>query len=189
MDYKYHNSLKGQFLVAMPGMNDPNFSHTVTCICEHNTEGAVGITINRVHPHLSAKDIFEELKIPYTPVAGSFPIHLGGPVHVDEVFMLHGPPFKWQGTVMITPSLAMSNTIDLLVAIAAGKGPSSAIIALGCSGWGPYQLESELGENTWLNLPLYEDIIFEMGIEQRWQESIRKMGINPLLLSGVAGHA
>lgn len=189
MEYEYNSFLKGQFLVAMPGMSDPHFSYTVNCICEHNIEGAVGITVNRVHPVLSAKDIFEELKLPYTPYTASMPIHLGGPVHIDEVFMLHGPPFNWHGTVMVTPSLAMSNTLDMLAAVAAGKGPSSVIIALGCSGWGPRQLESELGENSWLNLPVFEDVIFSMEIENRWQEAIKKMGINPLLLSEAAGHA
>jgi len=189
MEQGYYSSFKGQFLLAMPGMNDPNFAHTVTCICEHSAEGAVGITVNRVHPALSAKNIFEELRLLYTPQAGALPIHLGGPVHIDEIFMLHGPPFNWLGCLMITPYLAMSNTIDILKAVAAGKGPKSLMIALGCSGWGPYQLESEIGENTWLTSPLSCDIIFDTDIEQRWKAAIRKMGINPMLLSEAAGHA
>lgn len=182
-------TLKGQFLLAMPGLIDPNFHQTVTCICEHNDSGALGVIINRVHHSLTGKDIFEELTIEYTPEAGSIPVHLGGPVHVGEIFVLHGPPFNWEASLMITPALAMSNTRDILEAVAMAKGPKAFIISLGCAGWGPGQLESEIKENAWLNHPIFEENIFDMPIETRWDEAVKKMGIDLMLLSNTAGHA
>jgi len=182
-------SLKGQFLLAMPGLVDPNFHQTVTCICEHNEGGAMGIIVNRVHHTLTAHDIFEELTIEQAPDTESIPIHLGGPVHIGEIFLLHGPPFNWEASLMITPSLAMSNTRDILEAVAMARGPQAFIISLGCAGWGPGQLESEIKENAWLNHPIFEENIFDMPIETRWEEAVKKMGIDPTLLSNIAGHA
>ena len=182
-------TLKGHFLLAMPSLVDPNFHQTVTCICEHNESGAMGIVINRVHHLLTARDIFEELSIEHTPATRSIPVHLGGPVHVGEIFVLHGPPFNREASLMITPLLAMSNTRDILEAVAMGKGPRAFIITLGCAGWGPGQLESEIKENAWLNYPIFEENIFDMPIEARWKEAVKKMGIDPTLLSNTAGHA
>jgi putative transcriptional regulator len=182
-------SLKGQFLLAMPSLLDPNFYQTVTCICEHNENGAMGIIVNRVHHSLTAKDIFEELAIENVPGTQSIPIYLGGPVHVGEIFVLHGPPLSWQSSLMITPSLAMTNTRDILEAVAMDRGPRAFIIILGCAGWGAGQLESEIKENAWLNYAIFEENIFDMPVELRWEEVLKKMGINPTLLSDTAGHA
>lgn len=182
-------SFKGHFIMAMPSLADPNFAHTVTSICEHSSEGAVGVVVNRVHPLLSGKDIFEELKIEYKPGAESVPIHIGGPVHINEVFVLHGPPFSWEGCLVVTPFFGMSNTRDILEAIAMGRGPRSMMIALGCAGWGPEQLESEIRQNAWLTCPVAEEILFDTPVEAQWEESLRKMGIDPVLLSNTAGHA
>ncbi len=181
--------LKGQFLMAMPGLADPNFVQTVTCISEHTPDGAVGIVVNRVHAPLSGEDIFRELDIRYTEKAETIPVHIGGPVHMGEIFILHGPPFDWRGCLEITPGLAMSNTIDILEAIGIGKGPESYIISVGCAGWGPGQLELEIKENVWLTGPVDEDILFEIPVELRWQEAVKKIGINPEALSDQAGHA
>ena len=182
-------TLKGQFLLAMPGLVDPNFYQSVTCICEHNDSGAMGIIINRVHHSLTALDIFEELTIEHTPDRASIPVHLGGPVHIGEIFVLHGPPFNWEASLMITPTLAMSNTRDILEAVAMARGPRAFIISLGCAGWGPGQLEAEIKQNAWLNHPIFEENIFDMPVETRWEEAVRKMGIDPILLSDTAGHA
>lgn len=181
--------LKGQFLIAMPILLDPIFYQTVTIISEHTSQGAVGVIVNRTNPALVAGDIFEELKIEYQPEMGAIPIHIGGPVHVDEIFILHGPPFDWEGSFAVTPSLSLSNSRDILEAIAVGGGPSSFIITLGCAGWAPGQLESELRENAWLTCNAFEDIIFEMPIESRWEAATKKMGIDPAQLSGTAGNA
>ena len=183
------DSLRGHFLVAMPALADPNFSQTVTCICEHNWEGAVGIVINRVHASLRCKAIFDELQMDCATAVGDMPVYLGGPVHLGEVFILHGSPFDWQGSLQITPTLAMSNTRDILEAVALGRGPKSFLISLGCAGWGPGQLESEIKENAWLTTPVFEENLFELPVELRWEEAVKKMGIDPRLLSSSAGHA
>jgi len=182
-------SFKGQFLMAMPLLVDQNFYQTVTCICEYTPAGAVGIVVNRVHPSLSGKDIFNELEIESISGAESIPIHIGGPVHIGEIFVLHGPPFGWEGCFMVTSALAMSNTRDILEAIAMGRGPKSFIVALGCAGWGPGQLESEIKENAWLTSPVFEEILFDMPIEERWEEAIKKVGVDPAMLLNTSGHA
>jgi len=189
MENDCNDSLKGKFLTAMPLLTDQNFDHTVTCICEYTPAGAVGIVVNRVHPTLSGKDIFQELNIDYISGAESIPIHVGGPVHIGEIFMLHGTPFEWEGCLAITPTIAMSNTKDILEAVAMGKGPKSFMIALGCAGWGPGQLESEIKQNAWLTSPVVDEIVFDMPIESRWEVTLKKMGIDPALLMDTAGHA
>lgn len=181
--------LKGQFLIAMPGLVDPNFHQTVTCIVEHNADGAVGIVINRVHELVSAEDVFKELDIPYQAEAAEIPIHLGGPVHTGEIFILHGPPFEWQGTLPVTPQLAMSNTIDVLEAIAQVRGPSPFLIAMGCAGWAPDQLEAEIKQNAWLTGPADPTLLFSSSVENRWMAAMERLGIRPELLSGAAGNA
>jgi putative transcriptional regulator len=182
-------SFKGQFLIAMPGLADPNFYQTVTCISEHTAAGAVGLVINRVHQALKAKAIFEELRMAYTPEAEAIPVHIGGPVHINELFVLHGPPSNWKGSLAVTPSLTMSNTRDLLSAIAMGHGPEQFILTLGCAGWGPGQLEYEIKQNAWLTGPSDAEILFRTPIEKRWAEAVKRMGIDPMLLSETSGHA
>lgn len=186
---KLENSLKGHFLIAMPEMADFNFSHTVTCIAEHTHSGALGIIINRVLPTVSGKTIFEELKLEGRSGNDAIPIHIGGPVHANEIFILHGPPFTWESCLMITENLAMSNTMDIITAIARGEGPASFIISLGCAGWGPGQLEFEITENAWLTCPVAQDVVFDEPIETRWETAVKRMGINPALLSATPGHA
>jgi len=189
MEDNQPSNLKGQFLMAMPGLADPNFAKTVTCICEHNRGGAVGIIINRLHYSLSGKDVFDELKTDCSKEAESIPIHLGGPVHTGEIFVLHGPPFDWESCFMVTSSLAMSNTKDIVESLACGRGPESFIMALGCAGWGPDQLESEIRQNAWLTFPASNEIIFDFPVEARWEEALKSMGVDPNLLSDKVGHA
>jgi putative transcriptional regulator len=185
----YAGSLKGHFLVAMPGLADPNFSQTVTCICEHNEQGAMGIVVNRVHDDLHIQDIFEELSIKGGMHPEAVAIHAGGPVHSGELFILHGRPYEWEASLMVTPSLALTNTRDILEAIAAQRGPKAFLISLGCAGWGPGQLEAEIKENAWLTHPVFEDSIFVLPVAVRWEETLRRIGVNPAMLSGTAGHA
>jgi putative transcriptional regulator len=189
MESQNPSIMKAQFLIAMPGLLDPNFSQTVTCICEHTSEGALGLVINRAHPALSAKEIFTELKLEYAGGTEKMPIYIGGPVHFDEIFILHGPPFGWNGCLRVTSTLALSNTRDILTSISQGKGPEKVIIALGCAGWGPGQLESEISQNAWLTGPVSDDVIFEVPENERWNAAVKKLGIDPVLLSHTAGHA
>ena len=167
MEDNASSSLKGTFLVAMPKLLDPYFYKTVTCMIEFTPEGSLGIIVNRVYPVLSGKDIFEELKTECMPDAASIPIHIGGPANMNELFVLHGPPFDWAGCHQITPTLAMSNTRDILSAIGANRGPECFIISLGCAGWGPDQLDSEIKENAWLTCDMMEDVLFAY----RWRSA------------------
>ncbi len=183
------DTLKGQFLISMPSMLDFNFFHTVTCMSEHTADGALGIVINRVIPSLTAGSIFRELKIEHTETAAKIALHIGGPVHTNEIFILHGAPFSWEGCIMITPTLAMSNTMDLIEAIAKGEGPETFLIALGCAGWGGGQLEAEILQNAWLTCPIDEKILFRSKLDERWHAAVRSLGIDPVLLSGTPGHA
>ena len=189
MELEYPESLKGQFLMAMPGLNDPNFFRSVTFICEHTQAGAVGIIVNRVHDDLTQKDIFAELGVDHLSQTASREVYFGGPVHVNELFILHGPPFDWRGCMTITPTLAMSNTSDILEAVAMGAGPQSYLITLGCAGWGPGQLETEIKRNDWLTSPVDEEIVFELPVESKWETAIKRVGIDPAFLVDSAGHA
>ena len=189
MSSDYPESLKGQFLIAMPGLLDPNFHQTVVCLSEHTHDGAVGIIINRVHATLKAATIFDELEMDYPPEMREVPIHLGGPVHARELFILHGPPFDENVSLVITPSLAMSTTRDVLQRIGRVRGPSSHVIALGCAGWGPGQLEAEIRQNVWLTSDIDAKILFELPVDDRWAAALRNLGIDPALLTDAAGHA
>ena len=141
MDPKNFTSLKGHFLMAMPSLADPNFKRSVTCISEHTLEGAVGTVINQVHGQLNSLVIFKELEITCDVNAQLIPIHIGGPVHTNRVFILHGPPLDWEDSLKINDNLALSNSREILEAIAQGQGPQNFLISLGCAGWGPGQLE------------------------------------------------
>ncbi|MGD8366319.1 MAG: YqgE/AlgH family protein [Desulfobacterales bacterium] len=189
MPEHFEGSLKGHFLLAMPGLLDPNFFQTVTCISEHTPEGALGLVVNRVHHSLTVGHILEELSIESTGGVGPEPVFIGGPVHVGEVFILHGPPFEWTGCLRITSNLAMSNSKDILVAIAEARGPDRFLVALGCAGWGEGQLEGEILQNAWLTGPADEEIIFTTPAEERWDAAMKRLGVDPSLLSGTAGNA
>lgn len=182
-------SLKGQFLIAMPSLLDPNFVKTVTCICEHTLEGALGLVINRVLPELNGRMVFQELRLGSIPIMDDCPVHLGGPVHSGQIFVLHRSPFQWEGFHGVTPSLALSNSKDIIEALAMGKGPESFILALGCAGWGPGQLESEIMANAWLTCPIDETILFETPVDRRWERAARLIGIDISLLGDAVGHA
>jgi putative transcriptional regulator len=189
MEDLFQTSLKGAFLIAMPALADPNFHQTVTCLCEHTQEGAVGLVINRPHDVLTTSDIFKELKMEFTPEHEHKPVYIGGPVHEGEVFVLHGPPFDWMGCLQVTPSLALTTTRDILEAIAKGVGPERALIVLGCAGWDAGQLEMEIKENVWLTSAIDETIIFKETEADRWRKAMERLGIDPRLLSDNAGHA
>lgn len=188
MNIPQQDCLKGHFLMAMPGLMDPNFHQTVTFICEHTREGAMGIVIDRPLSGLSGENIFRELDISFIREQAGVPIYFGGPVHTGEIFVLHGRPFQWEGCLEVSPSFGLSNTIDILEAIAMGKGPDDFIITLGCSGWGGGQLELEMRDNAWLNCTAATDITFHTPPEQKWMAAIQKLGVDPELLSGEAGH-
>ncbi|MES9974021.1 MAG: YqgE/AlgH family protein [Candidatus Thiodiazotropha sp.] len=182
-------NLTNHFLIAMPRLEDPNFFHTVTYICEHTTDGAMGIVINRpMDLHLA--DIFEQLEIQIsTTDIAEQPVYIGGPVQSDRGFVLHESSTEWASTLKVTTDISVTTSLDILEAIAAGEGPEHNLVALGYAGWGAGQLESELAQNAWLSGPAESDIIFNRASDERWQAAADLLGVDLNLLSGDTGHA
>jgi putative transcriptional regulator len=181
--------LANHFLIAMPALADPNFSRTVTLICEHSTEGAMGIVINRT-TELALGDILRQMGLDAKGAQmREMPVHLGGPVQTNRGFVLHEPLGTWESTLPITETLGVSTSRDILAAIAENRGPERCIVALGYAGWGAGQLEREIAENSWLNGPSDQQIIFGTPIEHRWQKAAQLAGVDLSLLSSEAGHA
>ena len=182
-------NLTNHFLIAMPGLEDPNFFHTVTYICEHTSDGAMGIVINRPMD-LRLADIFEQLEIKISsPVIAEQPIYLGGPVQSDRGFVLHDSSTEWNSTLRVTAGISVTTSLDILEAIASEKGPQHSLIALGYAGWSAGQLEQELAQNAWLSGPAESDIIFKRASQERWQAAADLLGVDINLLSSDAGHA
>ena len=185
--------LTGHLLIAMPAMQDPNFVKTVTYICEHSDQGALGIIINRPLD-MDLGTIFEQLSLdPADPTLSRQPVLQGGPVHRERGFVLHQPEEasgqEFDATVAVTDAIRVTTSQDILTAMARGQGPKRAVVALGYAGWGAGQLESELGQNAWLSVPAAPQIIFDTPFEQRWRESGRLLGVDLSTLSHQAGHA
>ncbi len=172
MTDEFSQSIKGQFLLAIPGLPDPNFAQTVTCMCEHNDSGALGFIVNRLHPLLTGPELFEDLNIKCGPSVDTLDIYLGGPVQPSGVFVLHGPPFDWNESLKVSDWMALSNSRDILEAIAIQEGPESYMILLGCAGWGPMQLDSELSDSAWLTSPMSEEILFSTETELRYDKAM-----------------
>ncbi len=183
-------NLKNTLLVAMPNVSDPNFSHSVTYVCEHSDEGAMGITINHALPQVSLGDILDHMKIACSnPDIRNRPVFMGGPVAMERGFILHTPHGGWESTLEITPEIGLTTSKDILQALADGAGPARAVIALGYSGWSAGQLDTELSENTWLTVDATPELLFDHPIEDRWLAAARSLGVDMNLLSTEAGHA
>ena len=181
--------LTNQFLVAMPGLEDPNFRECVTFICEHNAEGALGIIINRPM-NVVLEDVLKQLSLKAEdPDTGASPVYLGGPVQTQRGFVIHEPLGQWEATLKVSESLGVTTSRDVLEAVAAGKGPGRCFVALGYAGWTAGQLEEEMKSNSWLSTPADSRIIFDTPVELRWQAAARLIGVDLSLLSGDAGHA
>jgi putative transcriptional regulator len=182
-------NLTNHFLIAMPRLEDPNFFHTVTYICEHTSDGAMGIVINRpMELHLA--DIFEQLEIQVSTLQiAEQAVYLGGPVQSDRGFVLHDSSTAWSSTLRINSEISVTTSLDILEAIAADKGPGKSLVALGYAGWGAGQLENELAQNAWLSGPAKSDIIFNCPSQERWQAAADLLGVDLNLLSGDPGHA
>lgn len=180
--------LSHQFLIAMPALADPNFARTVTYLCEHGPQGALGLIVNRPLD-LTTADLLENLGIEAPPGTGALPVYFGGPVHPEQGFVLHRPLGRWQSTLATGDGLAITTSRDILEAMARGQGPAEALIALGYAGWGPGQLEEEISRNAWLTVPASADVIFETPVDQRFQAAFRLLGIDPAFLATSAGHA
>lgn len=183
------SNLTDQFLIAMPALQDPNFAHTVTYICEHNDEGTMGIVINRPH-ELSLGTLLAQMNIDTTdPDLKILPLFEGGPVSPEHGFVLHCPVGDWEVTMPINEHVGLTASRDIIEAIARGEGPEEFLIALGYAGWGAGQLEDEILDNAWLAGPADEDIVFKAPAAERWAAAAKLLGVDITLLSSDAGHA
>ncbi len=181
--------LTNQFLISMPSLKDPNFEKTVTYICVHNEEGAMGIIINKPLD-IGLGEIFEQMEIPVNNLdANNKIIFQGGPVHTDRGFILHQTHKEWNSSIVVSNELCVTTSKDILEAIADGEGPDESLIALGYAGWSAGQLEQELMDNVWLNGSADLEIIFNTSPEQCWQSAANHIGVDVDKLSSDIGHA
>lgn len=187
-------NLTGHFLIAMPAMTDPYFAKSVTFICEHDQNGAMGIVINRpIDMTLDALFGQISLDIHNSPIA-SRPVHFGGPVQIDRGFVLHQPTGDWNSTLSINGNTALTTSKDILEAVAKGQGPEKILVTLGYAGWSAGQLEDEMAQNAWLTVqpptPQATDtLIFDLPSEDKFNAAIKLLGVDLAQLSEEAGHA
>jgi putative transcriptional regulator len=180
--------LPGQLLIAMPNMSDPRFERSVVYMCAHSAEGAMGLVINRLIDSLTFPELLQQLGINLGPKSGEIRVHFGGPVESGRGFVLHSDDYLQDSTMVIDDGIALTATVDVLKDVSDGRGPRSALLALGYAGWGPGQLDSEIIHNGWLHAPADPDILFSPDIEGKWDRAIRKIGIDPSMLTMDAGH-
>jgi putative transcriptional regulator len=187
-------NLTNQFLIAMPGMADPNFAGSVVYLCEHTEKGALGLVINKP-VDIKLKNLFEkvELQLHRDDIADT-PVYFGGPVQTERGFVLHerqsDAESPYNSTLSIVGgSLDMTTSKDVLEALADGAGPKRLLVTLGYSGWGAGQLEDEISRNGWLTVDADPSVIFDTPIEQRYEKAVSLLGIDPHMLSQEAGHA
>jgi putative transcriptional regulator len=187
------SSLANHFLIAMPAMTDPNFSRTLTYVCEHNAEGALGIIVNRPLD-INLGTLFERVNMPLTPGENQekyndLPVFYGGPVQTDRGFVLHRPAGSWQSTLRVTEEIGLTSSRDILQAMCDDGEPNEILVSLGYSGWAAGQLEWELSQNAWLTVAADPEIIFGLPPEERLPAAMQLLGIDFANLSEFAGHA
>jgi putative transcriptional regulator len=189
--------LDGQMLIAMPAMRDERFARSLIYICAHSSDGAMGIVVNQAAANVNFPDLLVQLEvIPAADLiqlpaqAETVKVLKGGPVETGRGFVLHSADFFIENsTLPIDDGICLTATLDILKAIARGKGPESAVLALGYAGWAPGQLETEIQENGWLNCDADSELIFGRNIERKYDMALKKLGINLAMLSSDAGHA
>ena len=183
-------SLANHLLIALPGMDDPNFSGRIALLCHHSQQGAMGIVLNQ-NSELLLGEVMAQIGIQSVKAdVASQTVLSGGPVEPERGFVLHSPDGgKWDSTFVVSPDVHLTTSRDVLQAIALGKGPHRAIVALGYAGWSANQLESEFREHIWLTAEPSTDLIFDIPIQSRWSTATRRIGIDPSALSTYGGHA
>jgi len=191
-------NLTNHFLIAMPGLEDAAFSRSVVYVCEHSERGALGLVINKPSD-INLKVLFDKVELPLGRAdLIQSPVFQGGPVQVDRGFVLHEPIFAqadkpgesvYASTMSIPGGLEMTTSKDVLEALSTGAGPRKVLVSLGYSAWGEGQLESELGENSWLTVDADVALIFDTPVEQRYEKALALLGLQVWMLSPQAGHA
>jgi len=183
------SSLINQLLIAMPAMADPNFISTVTLVCEHNDEGALGIIINRPLT-LKLSGLFEQLSVDDPdPGAAGEPVLSGGPVGTERGFVLHDREHSYENTLPVSDDIQLTLSRDVIDAMASGKGPDKSLVALGYAGWEAGQLEDEMLANSWLSVPATPELVFDTPFADRWDSAARTLGVDIARMSTDAGHA
>ena len=181
--------LEQQMLIAMPGMLDDNFTGSVTLMCQHNTEGAIGITINRLSDY-TLGEIFSQLNLECgdETIRGQAVLE-GGPVAPDRGFVLHSPYEGYESSMLVNEDIMVTTSRDVLTDIAGGQGPGKFVVALGYAGWGEGHLENEMLANAWLSVSADTDIVFDLPVPTRFDEALNRLGIRVDMLQPDAGHA
>jgi len=182
--------LSGKLLIAMPGMGDPRFDRSVVFLCAHSGDGAMGLIINKPRPELTFSDLLVQLRMAGGPGGHDIGVHFGGPVEHGRGFVLHTADYsRNRSTLRVDGSFGLTSTLDVLEDISRGDGPEKSLLALGYAGWGPGQLEGELGRNGWLTCDASPEIVFSDADGSKWGRALKLLGIDPLTLSAVAGRA
>ncbi len=182
-------NLENQLLIAMPSLNDSFFDKTVTYICEHNKEGAMGLIIN-LPVNLTLNELLSQINENVEEVPKLKELVLsGGPVSQDRGFVLHSPQNCWHSSLALTDNIMITTSKDILMALGTEKAPNEFIVTLGYAGWGPGQLEQEIRENSWLTTPADTDIVFNTPAELRWKKATDRLGFDITHLSSDIGHA
>jgi putative transcriptional regulator len=179
----------GQFLVAMPSMPDPRFQRAVVYMCAHSAEGAMGLIINQRLNDMTLKGLLPQLQIESTDRTRDIVVQFGGPVEPSRGFVLHSQDYIAEGSMVLEDGLALTATVDILRAIAEGRGPKDAMLALGYAGWDAGQLDAEIHSNGWLHVKADPAIIFDTRLDRKWERSLQLMGIDPAMLSAEIGRA
>ena len=179
----------GQMLIAMPSMQNSVFARSLVCLVAHSPDGAMGIIVNKPIESLSFDELLKQLGLEPVPPQRRIRLLQGGPMDGGRGFVLHTADWSTDGSLEVTKELAMTASLDILKAIAGGGGPRQGILALGYAGWGPGQLEEEIQRNAWLSVPADEELLFGEADDRKWRLAMAKLKVDPLLLSGVAGHA
>jgi len=180
--------LTGKLLIAMPFLPDPRFSHAVVYVCGHDAQGAMGLIINKGLPTVTFEELLTQMGVDSVAMT-QIPIHYGGPVEIGRGFVLHSTDYDSESTVLINNGLAMTATLDILQAMAFGKGPRDTLLALGYVGWSSGQLEQEIQENGWLTIDANPNLIFDPDLDNKWRQALATLGIDPAVLSFEVGHA
>lgn len=186
-------NLAGHFLIAMPLMLDPVFGGSVVYLCEHNADGALGVIINKP-TDMTMDTLFERIDLQLEIAANGVaidkqPVMFGGPVQVERGFVLHAPTGPFSSMIKVNDEIALTTSKDVLEAVASGAGPERILVSLGCAGWSAGQLEGEIARNGWLTVAAERSIIFDTPIEERFVAALKLLGVDPMMLSGEAGHA
>ena len=188
---KQDGYLGGQLLVAMPRMTDPRFAHSVVFLCAHNADGAMGLVVNKLVESLKFTYILKQMDFEFESggIDDRVQVHFGGPVESARGFVLHTPDYMSDATMRVDEGFAVTTTVDVLRSLARGGGPERAMFALGYAGWAPGQLDAEFQNNGWLSVGADSELVFGRDHDEKWRRAIAKVGVDPALLSGEAGHA